>query len=349
LLVKSVTAFVTLLASRFLDWGPTSATVHTITVEHAGFEAIMSDRPDTLHEVVGALKEFGDALLHQVGHGVHVVGDWQAHEIFAVWETGLQMTKAIECAIKGDAEGVAEHAVGMSNAAFSFLTDGQWGQLQGTVAVAIAAAHAQGSGPPQTLEQAEQQLLAKLGEQVADMIFELRHPDAEEGAGAGVAPNHHVDHPPAIPHGPTAAVHPANGEGMVFTPMIIERSHASDHVAPASHDSHLSHHIHSGQGVTSSESVQPVGSHGMTFTPMIIERGQSAHGGHQSEHHGQIGPSTNHTPESVNVHLGHDHFGGPAFVDIADLIQGPVGVVPDVGPFHCDDVVPILPQSTILE
>jgi hypothetical protein len=292
----------------------------------------MSDRPDTLHEVVGALKEFGDALLHQVGHGVHVVGDWQAHEIFAVWETGLQMTKAIECAIKGDAEGVAEHAVGMSNAAFSFLTDGQWGQLQGTVALAIAAAHAQGSGPPQTLEQAEQQLLAKLGEQVADMIFELRHPDAEEGAGAGVAPNHHVDHPPAILHGPTAAVHPANGEGMVFTPMVIERSNASDHAASASH-SHLSRHDHSGLGATSSgfESVHPINSHGMTFTPMIIERGQSTHGGHQSEHHGQIAPSITHTPESMNVHVSHDHFGGPVYLNIADLFHWP-GVVPHLGP-----------------
>jgi hypothetical protein len=38
LLVKSITAFVTLLASRFLDWVPASAMVHTITVENAGFE-----------------------------------------------------------------------------------------------------------------------------------------------------------------------------------------------------------------------------------------------------------------------------------------------------------------------
>ena len=33
LLVKSITAFVTLLTSRFLELGPTSATLHTITIE----------------------------------------------------------------------------------------------------------------------------------------------------------------------------------------------------------------------------------------------------------------------------------------------------------------------------
>ena len=38
MLVKSITAFVTLLTSRFVDWVSTSAMVHTITVEDAGFE-----------------------------------------------------------------------------------------------------------------------------------------------------------------------------------------------------------------------------------------------------------------------------------------------------------------------
>ena len=41
LLVKSITAFVTLLTSRFVDWVSTSAMVHTITVENAGFESAL--------------------------------------------------------------------------------------------------------------------------------------------------------------------------------------------------------------------------------------------------------------------------------------------------------------------
>ena len=70
----------------------------------------------------------------------------------------------------------------------------------------------------------------------------------------------------------------------------------------------------------------------MTFTPMIIERGHTAHGGHHPGHHDHpVAPSIDHMPASGNIH-GHDLFGGPVFVNIADLTQGPLGVVPHLGP-----------------
>jgi hypothetical protein len=133
-----------------------------------------------------AVEHISEQLMHQVGHGMHLVGSWAATEIGAVGVTAAHASAGIVSAFKGDWQGAGDHAADMSNSAANFLSGGLLGAVESTTDAAAAVNRLQGVDAP-TSSEVLHEGFRDVGNAVADGIFFFMNPDAVPGPGAGSA------------------------------------------------------------------------------------------------------------------------------------------------------------------